>query len=95
MASLFAQGGASPPPERLRGMRPPTRIPPVSASDLGRSRHRDHCVGLQGGVYTLQFTEIFLEKTSLAISEPYPSEGGWGKNRLGSILSFIDKINLL
>ena len=31
-ASFFAQGDASPPPERLRGMHPPTGIPPVSAS---------------------------------------------------------------
>ena len=30
---FFSSGGCvAPPPERLRGMRPPTRIPPVSAS---------------------------------------------------------------
>ena len=34
-ASFFAQEDASPPPERLRGGRPPTRIPRVCKCALG------------------------------------------------------------
>ena len=65
--SFFAQGEASPPPERLRGRRLGPRHPPVSASVLWADKHRFVCSNVtvqKSLIVTLVYIILFLLKYS-------------------------------